>query len=69
MFYVSEQIEALDTVEGLEKMTNEEAGEEAKVRSKAKTRLMEILRPFLEFVERKEPTEAELKEARARYGL
>ena len=30
-------------------MTNEQAGEEAKVRSKTKDKLFEILRPFIDF--------------------
>lgn len=63
------QIMELDTVDGTEEMSNEDAGAEAKARSKAKRIVTTIFRPFLEFTERKEPTEAELKEAGARYGL
>lgn len=69
MGFVSEQIEALDTVEGLDKLPNEQAGEEAKVRSKAKGKLIEILKPFLEFGEKKEPTAADIAEAKEKYGL
>ena len=69
MNYVAEQVEALDTVEGLEQMTNEQAGEEAKVRNKAKAVLLQILRPFWEFAEKKEPSEAEKAQAGKKYGL
>lgn len=67
--YVVEKIDEMDSVDGLESMTNEEAGEEAKVRIKAKTKLIQILRPFIEFRERKPPTETEIKKAGEKFGL
>ena len=67
--YVLEKIEEIDTVNGLEKLSNEQAGEEAKIRSKVKDRLNEILKPFVEYRGKREPTEKEIKEAEEKFGL
>jgi hypothetical protein len=67
--YIIEKIDELDTVSGLDIMTNEQAGEEAKVRSKTKDKLYEILRPFIDFKEKKEITEGEIKKAGEKFGL
>lgn len=67
--YIRTVMDELDTVSGLDNMTNELAGEEAKVRSRTKAKLYEILRPFVEFNEKKEPTEAEMKAVKGRFGL
>ncbi len=67
--YILNVIDGLDTVSGLDNMTNEMAGEEAKVRAKTKANLYEILRPFIEFKEKKEPTEAEIRKVGGRFGL
>ncbi len=67
--YILQIIDKLDTVSGLENKTNEEAGEEAKIRAKTKERLFEILKPFIDFKEKKERSEEELKKASQRYGL
>lgn len=67
--YVLEKIDELDTVNGLESLPNEQAGEEGKVRCKTKEKLYDILRPFIEFKEKKQPTELELRKAGGKYGL
>lgn len=67
--YVLQKIEELDTVVGLENMNNEEAGEEAKIRSRTRDKLYEILRPFVDFREKREPSEKQIKKAQERYGL
>lgn len=67
--YIQEKLEEIDTVSGLEGLSNEQAGEEAKIRSKVRDRLHEILKPFIEFQEKKEPTEREIKKAKETYGL
>ena len=67
--YVISKIEELDTVVGLERMSNDEAGEEAKIRSRTRDKLYEILRPFIDFKEKREPTEKEIKKAQEKYGL
>jgi hypothetical protein len=67
--YILGKIEEMDNVSGLGDMTNEQAGEEAKIRGKTKAKLLEILRPFIEFQEKKERTESEIKKAGGKYGL
>lgn len=67
--YVISKIEELDTVSGLDRMSNEEAGEEAKIRSRTRDKLYEILRPFVDFKEKREPTEEEKRKAQEKYGL
>lgn len=67
-FIVSE-IEKLDSVENLGKLSNEQAGEEAKVRAKAREKLYDILAPFLNQRSKKEPTTAELQKAKDKFGL
>lgn len=67
--YIIKIVDGLDTVEGLEQMSNEQAGEEAKIRAKTKDKLVAILQPFIDFAEKKEPTEAEIKKAQEKFGL
>lgn len=67
--YVIGKIDELDSVDGLEKMTNELAGEEAKVRSKCKNKLLDIMAPFFNFGEKREPTTEQVRQAKAKYNL
>lgn len=67
--YIVSQIEELDTVDNLLELSNLEAGEEAKVRAKAKQKLYEIMEPFIKFSEKKEPTAEEIETAKKRVGL
>lgn len=67
--YIITQIDKLDTLDGLEKMSNEHAGEEAKVRSKAKNTLYTILLPFTNVVEKRQPTQEEIDGAKEKFGL
>ena len=67
--YVFEQIEQLDSVKGLSEMDNQKAGEEAKIRLKAKITLENILKPFIDFSEKQKPTEEEINAAKSRVGL
>lgn len=69
MEYVFAKIDLLDSVEGLENYSNQTAGEEARVRLKAKQTLEKILEPFINFAEKKEPTVEEISEAKDKYGL
>lgn len=62
-------IDEIDTVNGLDNMTNDLAGEEAKVRIKTKSKLVEIFKPFIDFREKRQPTEGELKKASGKFGL
>lgn len=67
--FVVEKIQELDSVAGLEKMTNESAGEEAKIRAKCKNKLLEILSPFINYQEKKKPTEEQVNKAKSKYNL
>ncbi len=67
--FVVEKIKELDSVEGLEKMTNESAGEEAKVRSKCKKKLLEVMAPFFNITEKKEPTPEQIADAKKKFNL
>lgn len=67
--YIFSKIDELNSIEGLNGMTNEQAGEEARARAKAIEKLEDILRPFLEFAEKREPSEKEIEDAKRRRGL
>lgn len=63
------EIDKLDSLDGLESLTNELAGEEAKIRSKAKHKLYDILAPFVDLVEKREPTKEAIDKAHEKFGL
>jgi hypothetical protein len=67
--YIIQQIKDIDTVAGLDKLSNDKAGEEAKIREKTKERLIEMLNPFLGLTEKKEPTEEEVQSRKDKFGL
>ncbi len=59
----------LDTVEGLDKLDNDKAGEEAKVRLLASKKLREILSPFVNYREKIEPTPQQIQARKEQFGL
>lgn len=67
--YLSMQIYELNSVSDLLPLTNEKAGELAKVRLLAIQKLEQILQPFIEFSEKREFTDEEIAAAKARRGL
>jgi hypothetical protein len=67
--WIIEKISDMDSVEGLSLLSNDAAGEEAKVRQKTKEKLIEILSPVLNLPEPKEPSIEEVQRAKNRYGL
>lgn len=67
--YIMEQMAELDTLGGLEGLSNEQAGEEVRARAKAVEKLGKILEPFLELRLKRELTDEEITKARSRYGL
>lgn len=67
--FILEKIKELDSVDGLEKMNNRKAGEEAKIRFKAAKLLLDILSPFVGYGEKKEPTAEDVHEAKKGVGL
>lgn len=67
--YVSEKIDELDTVSGLEGESNEIAGENAKVRLLTIKTLNEILAPILNLRERVEPSPEAIQNRKYKFGL
>lgn len=62
-------IEKADTVEGVGNLSNERAGEEAKLRLMLKDALHKILDPFLTVTQKRVPTEKEMEKTKERFGL
>lgn len=67
--YVLAEIEKLDSIDGVDELSNLEAGEEVKARFKAKQILKNILSPFIEFNEKNTPTKEQIKEKESQFGL
>ena len=67
--FVISEIEKLDTVKGLNKLSNKDAGEECKVRERTSEMLLEILKPFIETSEKKVASEDQIKEAKKKFKL
>lgn len=67
--FVFQEVNKLNSVDGLEKLSNEKAGEEAKIRHKTLEKLLDILNPIMNFGERKGATKEEIKNAEKAHGL
>jgi hypothetical protein len=67
--YLYEKIYELNSIDGLENKSNIEAGETVKARAIAKNLLEAILSPFINIVEKKQPTEEEIKKTKKNFGL
>lgn len=67
--WLTEEVDELNSVEGLEGMANEAAGEEVRVRAKALEKLHLILSPFIEYRTKREPSLEEFKKAKDSFGL
>ena len=68
--YVVETIEQLDSLGGFDtKSENKQLGEQLRARIIARDKLHEILRPFVTFSEKKEPTKEQIEETKTKYGL
>lgn len=67
--FVISQIDKLNSIDDLKNLSSLEAGETVKARAIASSMLQEILKPFIDFTEKREPTEKEIKAAKARAGL
>lgn len=67
--YIIDQIQDLNSIDGVKIMTNEKAGEEVKARALAMEKLKDILSPFINNREKKEPTEEDIKKAEKNYAL
>lgn len=67
--FVASQIDSLNVLDDVRSLSNERVGEEAKARMLAKDKLYAILAPMLRIVDRRQPTEAEIKAAKDKFGL
>ena len=67
--WVTDLIADLDSVGGIENLSNEEAGELVRVKAKALEKLAEILSPFIEYRTKREPSLDEFKKAKESFGL
>lgn len=67
--FVVSEISRLDSVEGLNIMSNKDAGEAVKIRAEAIAVLQSILEPFVNFNEKREPTAKEVNAAKSKVGL
>ncbi|MDD4027030.1 MAG: hypothetical protein PHO75_02460 [Candidatus Shapirobacteria bacterium] len=67
--FVISKIKELDTVKGLNKLSDKDAGEECKVRERTSEKLLEILSPFIETSEKKVASEEQIKEAKKKFKL
>lgn len=67
--YIYTKVYELNSIKGLSEKTNAEAGETVKARAIAIAILEDILSPFIDIVEKKEPTEEQIKERERQVGL
>lgn len=68
--YIIETISELDSIGGFDtKVKNEQLGEQLRARVIARDKLYEILRPFVIFAEKKEPTKEQIEERKKEFGL
>jgi len=67
--YLISKIYELDTVDGMNKLSNEQAGEESRVREKSIMMLESILSPFVRNAKKIEYTKEQIRDAEKRRGL
>lgn len=67
--FVISEIDELNSIGDLKDLPFLEAGETVRVRAIASDVLQEILKPFINFSEKREPTAEEIKAAKSKVGL
>lgn len=67
--FVVSKIDELNSIADLRNKTNQDAGETVKARAIASDILQEILRPFIDFNEKRKPTAKEVDAAKSKVGL
>jgi len=68
--YILETIMELDSLGGFDtKNKNEQLGEQVRARIIARDKLYEILRPLIDYSEKKEPTKEMIEKRKAQFGL
>ena len=67
--HIEEEMAKLDSLKGLDKMNNKDAGETARARSLALHILQKIFDPIVTFHEKKDPTPEDIQQKKDQYGL
>lgn len=67
--HIKSEIEDLNSVSGLEGLSNADAGEEVRVRAKTIEKLVQIFSPIISFRDKKEPSLEDVQRAKTRTGL
>jgi len=68
--YIVETIEKLDNLGNFDtKNKNEQLGEQLRARIIARDKLYKILRPLIDYSEKKEPTKEMIEKRKAQFGL
>ena len=67
--FIISKIDELNSIADLKNKTNLRAGETVRVRAIASSILYDILKPFVDFNEKREPTVQEVQAAKAKVGL
>lgn len=68
--YIAEIYDDLDTISDLDlRRKNETLGETSRARKVAREALYKIMLPFIDFNEKKEPSEKQKETARKKFGL
>jgi len=67
--FVLEEIDKLNSIDGLKNVSTMKAGETVRARAMAISLLQGILEPFFNFKEKREPTAQEIRDVKSKVGL
>lgn len=67
--HIKSEIDDLNSVSGLEELSNADAGEEVKIRAKTIEKLVQIFNPIISFRDKKDPSTEDVQRAKNRTGL
>lgn len=67
--FVILKVDELNSIGDLKNLTNKKAGETVRARAIASSTLQDILKPFVDFSEKREPTAKEVQAAKDKVGL
>ena len=66
---IIDKIDELNSIDDLKDLSNKKAGETVRVRAMVASKLQEILAPFVDFNEKREPTTEQVEAVKKRVGL
>lgn len=67
--WIAEEVDSINSLDGLNKMNNAEAGEEAKARLLAVQKIIEIFKPVVDFQNKEERSKEDIAAANNKFGL